>query len=331
LLPVLACSMFGIRAKFLLALLGVSLLALLSAQLSWSLHGAKQEAVFIPVSEGLVHCSGSQQQFDLLRLKQTGTRRILIFHTDSTAALAAELATLLRKSVNDPRLTASWKWSMNWQRLYNSADGSCLLFKRPGKLIVPDSKRSDQDYCEGWVTCNAAPGTKLRLICRPSTEDATIIHGQANLFTEYHLTAGQWQLLEWDAGGETRLTFRSSLSPEIGVLAVEPPNGVSVWQLPTPQCPGNSLRNQAVLLAPALVIALGQSTETTNQLHNLRALFPHSALLCCTTSEPGRFAPMHQQQTKYSAAMLLFPPQTTTNYRAACMARLINHIPGLQP
>lgn len=327
-IPTVACSMFGFRVKFLMALLGCGLLAFIGAQLSWSQHITKPEAVYISTSGSMVYGGTAKQQFLQLCHAQTGTRRILVFHTDSAAAFAGELTTQLRHTLHDPRLATTWKWSTNWQRLFNSADGSCLLFKRPGTLLAPNSKRSNLDYCEGWVTCTADSGQRLRLICRPLSEDATLIHTQAAAFTEYSLEPGRWQWLEWKTGGCTQLTFRSSLSPEIGALVVEPENGFSIWQLPAPQCLSSSLRSQADLLSPALVLAVCEQSQNQQLLGNLRTLFPNTPLLLCTTSAPDQLTRILPQ---CHAAALRLPHTQTLSGRAAFCVKQLTAIPGLNP
>jgi hypothetical protein len=320
-----ACSMFGFRAKFFMALLGCGLLAFIGAQLSWSQQISKPQAVYLSLNDNIIYGGSAKQQFMKLRAAHTGTRRILVFHTDSAAAFAGQLTTQLRRDLRDPRLSATWKWSTNWQRLFNSADGSCLLFKRPGTLLVPNSKRSNLDYCEGWVTCTADSGQLLRLICRPVSDDATLIHTRAAAFTEHNLEPGRWQWLEWKTGGGTQLTFRSSISPEIGALVVEPENGFSIWQLPAPQCLSNSLRSQAGLLSPALVVAVCEESQHRVMLGNLRTLFPHAPLLLCSTTKPDK---QNLLLPKYNAAAVHFAHTHHTSNRAASAVRQLTGISG---
>ncbi|MCA6365377.1 MAG: hypothetical protein IM638_20260 [Bacteroidetes bacterium] len=327
-LPEVACSMFGFRVKFIMALLGCCLLAFIGAQLSWSQQISIPRAFYISINNNVAYGGLAQQQFMQLRLPQKGTRRILVFHTDSTAAFAGELTTQLRIKLHDPRLSATWKWSTNWQRLFNSADGSCLLFKRPGTLLLPSHKRSSLDYCEGWVSCTADSGHRLRLICRPLSDDATLIRTQANIFTEYNLEPGRWQWLEWKTGGCTQLTFRSSLSPEIGALVVEPENGFSIWQLPAPQCLSNSLRSQAGLLSPSLVIAVCDQSQNQQLLCNLRTLFPHTPLLLCGTTAPDKLTRLLPQ---CNAAALRLPYTQHISDRAAFAVRQLIGISGYTP
>jgi hypothetical protein len=320
--------MFGVRVKFLMALLGCVMLAFICAQVSWSQQIAAPHSTYIYVHKHVVYGGKARQQFLRLLQPQKGTRRILIFHTDSAAPFAGALTTQLRQTLHDPRLTTTWKWSTNWQRLFNSADGSCLLFKRPGTLLVTAEKHNGHDYCEGWVTCTADSGHRLRLICRPRSDDATVIRTHAGIFTEYSLIPARWQWLEWKTDGGSQLTFRSSQSPEIGALAVEPENGFSVWQLPAPQCLSNSLRSQAGLLSPVLVLAVCEQSKNEELLGNLRTLFPDAPLLLCGRISPGR---LNKLLPACNAAAIHIPPQQNLSCRAAFAVRQLIAIPGINP
>ncbi|MGL5891437.1 MAG: hypothetical protein ACRC3B_16220, partial [Bacteroidia bacterium] len=266
--------------QYFLAVILVSGFALAAAQFSFSETINHQPPVFIPVVNAVVY-TASSAQFFCKPQTDSGTKRILVFSSNSQTILAENIATLLRNKVNDPRLFTSWKWSRNWQRLRNTAEGSCLIFKRPGKLAVPEKNTTAQDYYEGWVSCNSKSGTLLRLICKATSDDCVILKTSQNTITEHTAEPGKWTVFEWNASEPVQLTFRSSSSPEIGVLAAEPANGFSIWQLPAPGCADNSMREQAALIHPFMIVVLTESENAAAISSIIRKLFQNTPLLLC--------------------------------------------------
>ncbi len=303
--------------------------ALAAAQLSFSETINRQPPVFIPIVNTVVHTSSSALLFSKLK-SNSGTQRILIFSDYSQSKLAENSTALLRCKVKDPRLFTDWKWSQNWQRLSNTANGSCLIFKRPGKLVTPEKNTTAQDYYEGWVSCRSTPGTKLRLICKAISDDLVILKSSKHVISEHTAESGKWVALEWNAEETVQLTFRSSTSPEIGVLAAEPENGFSIWQLPAPDCANHSMREQAALLQPHIIVLIAAADNAETLGSTVRKLFPEIPILvCCEEVNNSSAAATLRKFSTSDMALLLCAKNQNETYRAAFLTRQIEQLAGI--
>jgi hypothetical protein len=302
-----------------------------AAQVSFSETINRQPPVFIPVIDAVTHTAASALLFENLQLKSnSGTKRLLIFSDQSQTNLAENISALLRSKVNDPRLSTHWKWSQNWQRLSNTAEGSCLIFKRPGKLTAPEKNSSAHDYYEGWVSCSSTPGTMLRLICKATADDCVILKSSKQIITEHTAEPGKWIAFEWPAGEPVQLTFRSSTSPEIGVLAAEPENGFSIWQLPAPACADYAMREQATMLNPYMIVVFAQLHNAETICTTISKLFPeHPLLLCCETEANNVAHKQFMQLSTRDAALLLYYHSNKQHNRAAIITRQIEQLAGI--
>jgi hypothetical protein len=326
-----ACSMFRISRslKYFFAVILAGCFALAAAQFSFSETINSQPPVFVPIFNTVVHTNSSALLFSKLK-SNSGTKRILIFSDYSQSKLAENSTALLRCKVKDPRLFTDWKWSQNWQRLSNTADGSCLIFKRPGKLATPEKNTTAQDYYEGWVSCHSTPGTKLRLICKATSDDFTILKTSQNIVSEYTAEPGKWVAFEWNADEKIQLTFRSSTSPEIGVLAAEPENGFSIWQLPAPDCATNSMREQSALLQPHIIILIAAADNAETLGSTVRKLFPEiPMLICCEEVNNNAAAATFNKFSTSDMALLLCTKNQNQTYRAAFLTRQIEQLAGI--
>lgn len=323
----------GTSFKFYCAVLGAFIVALCAAQLSYSESINRQSAQFVPIINTVIHSPVSHAQFEkLVRKRVIGTRRIIIFSDRANTELTDTVVQQLRRKINDPRLTTQWNWSQNWERLRNTSEGSCLLFKRAGKLAIPEQHSSVQDYYEGWVNCSAPSTAVLRLICKATSDDCLIFKSSGDSITEEQLQPGGWRLFEWTTTAPIQLTFRSTSSPEIGVLATEPVQGFSIWQLPAPECIDHSMREQAALLAPQLVIIISRDQEAATLVHKIKRLFREiPVLMCCNEVSQKQQLAFTRSLLKQNAALYHFSAATSFTNRAASLTSLIEKLAGITP
>lgn len=316
--------------RCLFAFLTALLVLFASAHLCFPGTTATEKSLFIPLQPHIAHSPVSAHHFNRLaqQVKQPGTHRIIVLSDAADQQLADSLCNALRKAVDDPRLHVRWRWSNNWQRLRNSADGSCLLFRRPGKLVAPECKQTAHDYYEGWVSCSAPQlptGCHLRLICRATGSECNAIF-MADSTREVELPQGQWVSYKWPISHYTLLTLSGENSPEIGALAVEPENGCSIWNLTAPNCISNNLRDQAALLQPAAILVICSKSRCDQLLNTSRRLFPTAPLLLCLNQESvvtvNSLNNLRNSLTKHTASLLwLCSLQTTQQHtRQLCNA-----------
>lgn len=302
--------------RFLLAFFFALFVAFISAEVCFPTNWKKPDGRYVCINNAIVYSPQSAHHFRKLRLRNhiDSSFRILVISSPTIPfSFSDSLVTTLRRKVNDPRLNANWKWSKNWQRIQTAGDGTCLLFRRPAIILPPSDSLITHSYFEGWASCSIShidTGTVIRLIGRSKKSESIVSLSDGDSVREQSMICGDWKVYEWPIyKPHNLLTLSGDISPEIGALAIESKQGISVCSSTLHECNSNSLREQANLLHPKLIIVLTDRVKLFSNLKMVRELFANSAILVCFSS--NRLQPVHMLNTlrhcieKNNSALLL--------------------------
>ncbi|HTF04108.1 MAG TPA: hypothetical protein VK826_08780 [Bacteroidia bacterium] len=264
-------------------------------------HSENKTAFYLPANT-IIHQSHSLPRFRHFvstakaNKNDSLTRIAVISPSQRYDSLSNAIVVALHEATGDPRFNMKARWSKNWS--LNKHMRSSGIFRRPAGIYKDTSDDPHVQYREAWVKFTLPEYKRpwrLTILERNNpfssdfifSRDTSVLH---QVHQEGHFG---WRKHEYiSEKNSCSFLLASEVSPEIGVIQVEPLCGLSAWCLHTPDFSQagarEESRKQFEMLSPRLVIFPVDHTDSKamTQVTKMAELIdPEIPILLITTSK----------------------------------------------